>query len=175
MPTNNCGNGLRSIETFGDSCSPQNQSKNSRKLVWMSSPRRDRRSIASEQRMKATIIIVAVTLLLTGCSRTPSDAEIRQKISGDWTPDFDTNFTWKIDQKPEGHFSKICSYFANGATNGWTEVGNWHLTNGGLYFSMTNVDWPNYKVPDEHYRVLRIDDHEMILMSGDKSVKVHKR
>jgi hypothetical protein len=124
--------------------------------------------------MKITIIFIAVSLLLTACSRTPSDAEIRQKISGVWTPDFNTDFTWKIDQKPDGHFSKL---YNDGKTIEWTEDGSWHITNGVIYFAMTNTDWPNHTVPDEYYRVLHIEDREMILISigSDISFKVHKR
>jgi len=109
-------------------------------------------------------VIFAVGLLLTACSKTPSDAEIRQKIQGVWTPDFNSDFTWKIEAG--GRFTKL--------SNGWTEDGNWSVTNKLLVFTMTNRDWPNYKVPDEFYRVVQVDDREINFINGDISEKARR-
>ena len=114
-------------------------------------------------------VIFVVGLLLTACSKPPSDAEIRQKIQGVWTPDFNSDFIWKIEAG--GRFAKL---YKSGGTNGWTEDGNWSVTNKLLIFTMTNRDWPNYTVPDEFYRVIQVDDSEINLISGDVSEKARK-
>ncbi len=120
--------------------------------------------------MKIAPLILALSLLLTACSQRPSDAETRQKIPGLWTPDFNADFTWKIE--PDGRFFKL---FKDGATNGWTADGNWGLTNGILTFAVTNRDWSNYPIAPESYRLVRIDDQEMLFVSGDKDGKAIKK
>jgi hypothetical protein len=119
--------------------------------------------------VKVTLIIFAISLLLTACNKTPSDAEIRQKIQGVWTPDFNLDFTWKIEAG--GRFTKL---YKSGGTNGWTEDGNWSVTNKLLVFTMTNRDWPNYTVPDEFYRIVQVDNSEINFVNGDINGKARK-
>jgi len=95
--------------------------------------------------------------------------EIRQKIQGVWTPDFNSDFTWKIEA--DGRFTKL---YKNGGTNGWTEDGNWSVTNRLLVFTMTNRDWPNYIVPNEFYHIVQVDDGEINFVSGDTGGKARK-
>jgi hypothetical protein len=120
---------------------------------------------------ETVLAIFALSLLLTACSKSkvPSDAEIRQKIQGVWKPDFNTDFTWKIEA--DGHFTKLYDFEG---TNMWTEDGNWSVTNRLLALTMTNHYWPNYVVPDEHYTVVQIDDHELLFISGDVLGKARK-
>ena len=119
--------------------------------------------------MKITLVIFAVSLMLTACNKTQSDAEIRQKIQGAWTPDFNSDFIWKIEVG--GHFTKL---YLGGESNGWTESGNWTVTNRLLTFSMTNRNWPDYVVSDENYRQVKVDENEIVFISGDMIGKAHR-
>jgi len=108
--------------------------------------------------MKFTLPIFALILLLTGCSNTPSDAELRQKVQGTWMPYHDSRKT--TEHKADGSF---VFKFTLELTNEMTAEGTWQIKDGFMVTTITNASWPDAKLEVNRYKIVHIDDHEMIL------------
>jgi hypothetical protein len=113
--------------------------------------------------MKYTPIILALSLLLTACSR--HDAKLTKKISGTWNGD--TNAVMAMS--PDGGFSQTLY------TDGRPIVfeGTWQVTNNFLNLTITNEIQKDGKlnVPTHivrRFEVVHVDDHQFVYGSkGD--------
>lgn len=120
--------------------------------------------------MRAILTISVLTLVLAvGCNNGASDAEIRQKVPGSWTPDWNPDFLWKMERSNSNKFSLLDK-------RGGEAVGRWQVDSGILLITMTNKSWANYRIQDQRYRVIHIDDHEMRLLAvgADKGQTLHR-
>jgi hypothetical protein len=102
--------------------------------------------------MKIILPLFAVSILLTACSKTPSDAAIRRQIVGTWTPTSSNTMTIY----PDGHLKII--------RTDYTFEGKWIVDGGYLIETLTNFPSPGVNEKVSHvlrYEIVRIDDHEL--------------
>ena len=115
-------------------------------------------------------MLVAVSVFFTACHKTQDDSEIRKRISGLWQPDWNPDFSWRFEAKSNAtNFSQIYS--------DWTNTGSWQVNQGILVVSLTNTFGTDAKIPAESYQVVKVDDHEIILLhvGADKYQALHKK
>ena len=121
------------------------------------------------------LIFAIVASWLVGCTRSPSDAEIRHKIPGDWIPEWNPDFSWRIGERSgQSDFS----IYGSGASEGWkAEGGRWDVKNGFLVLTMTNGTWENGTSGTRRYRVLQMEDRDIVLVreGADVSGRVRKK
>jgi len=125
--------------------------------------------------MKLILSAFAVGLLLTACSKAPSDADLRQKLQGTWTRDANPDFSWRMEEKPGGSNFSI---HGSGLSEGWSaEGGTWQVNKGFLVLTMTNAPWENGTLGVRRYKVVKTDGREMVLLfvGADKDEKLHKK
>jgi hypothetical protein len=102
--------------------------------------------------MKNTALMFAVGLLLTACSKTPSDAAIRRQIVGTWT----TSPSITMTIYPDGYVKIIHADY--------TFEGKWLVDGGYLIETITNYPSPELNEKGSHvlrYEIVRIDDHQL--------------
>jgi hypothetical protein len=115
--------------------------------------------------MKFALTFLALSLLLSGCSR---DAKLSKKILGTWKHD-GTNtqgtgtFTSTTTIAPDGTFSYLRIWNERPLTN--TFAGTWQIREGFMFMPLTNRSGPNPQVPPGAIiknRIIRLDDHEFV-------------
>jgi hypothetical protein len=104
--------------------------------------------------MKYTFTLFAFGLLLVGCSRHLSDADIIHKAVGSWALPHQSD---KMEVRSDG------SWLIGTGTN--VAGGSWHVENGYIVSITTNMPGPPRPfAPPVRFKVIRIDDHQMILL-----------
>jgi hypothetical protein len=119
--------------------------------------------------MKSTLSIIALSLLLTACSKSPSDSQIRQKFIGTWKPDASPAV---FTAYPDGDLKIVKTNilaFAEGSHTEFVRTNStmhetWKVENGFVIWIYTNVMSvnPQGRIMVVRYKVVRIDDHEMV-------------
>jgi hypothetical protein len=118
--------------------------------------------------MRFLFSVLSLVLLTTACSQ--SDREMRQRIPGTWVPDFNPDFAWRVEGS--GHFCKL--YKGGKQPEGWTAEGTWQLTKRRLVFTTTNAPREDYGLVED-FRIVRIDEHEMIVLDGDIQTRIRRK
>lgn len=123
--------------------------------------------------MRNNIFVIAVsTLLLFGCRRAPSDAEIQRLLVGTWRMDQDLSKT--IQNKSDGSY---ILQLARGSSNMVVE-GTWQVKAGFVIATMTNApSWygpqnPVARQAAESNKVVSIDEHKAIFLSSQDGTTV---
>ena len=128
--------------------------------------------------MQNNILVIATSmLLLSGCGKTPSDAEIQRLLVGTWRLDQEPAKT--IQNKPDGSYML---QIARGGSNVVVE-GTWQVKAGFVIATMTNA--PSWYGPQdlvarhqaESNRVVTINEHRMTVLSsqdGTTRLTAHK-
>jgi len=119
-------------------------------------------------KIKTTIQILAVTILLTACNKTTSDSDIRQKIVGAWTPVSSSGHSRAADTEMRSDGSYTLKW--NSDTNVLVQ-GNWNVKDGIVTFTNTNIvgaGRTNFAAI-QHYKIVRIESREMVFCSSDYS------
>jgi hypothetical protein len=129
--------------------------------------------------MRTNIFAIAMSmLLLFGCSRPPSDAEIQRLLVGTWRLDQGPSKT--IQNKPDG---SCILRLATGNSNLVVE-GTWQVKAGFVIGTMTNA--PSWYGPQdpvarqivESNKVVSINEHKLTLLSsqdGTTILTAHKQ
>ena len=126
--------------------------------------------------MKITLPIIALGLILTGCSKAPSDAKVAKKLPGAWhrvlaSPDAkgiiytfspDGNFTNQLPTpKPNGDYGVVVT------------VGTFQVRDGYLIETTTNISGYFGHLPVvERYKILQSDDRELIFVDEKTAKKI---
>ncbi len=111
-------------------------------------------------------------LLLFGCSRPPSDAEIQRLLVGTWRMDQEPSKT--IQNKPDGSY---ILQIARGDSN-IVVKGAWQVKSGFVIGTMTNApSWygpqdPVARQRAESNKVVSIDAHKVTLLSSQDGATV---
>jgi hypothetical protein len=116
--------------------------------------------------MKYAITFLALSFLLTGCSR---DSKLTKEIPGNWK--YDGTSTGGTDTysstttiSPDGTFSYFRVWNEKPITN--TFAGTWKIRGGVIFMTLTNRSGPNPNIPDwvtpMQSRIVRLDDHQMV-------------
>ena len=122
--------------------------------------------------------LVATSLLFTSCDKGQHYADVQQLSMGTWIPDWNTNLWWNFEQSSSGNAFSIRGV---GKSEGWASGrGTWAITNDlaarkFLILTMTNSPWENGISGVMSYRILQMDDHEMMLVSGTVASKIRKK
>ena len=123
--------------------------------------------------MRNNIFVIATSLLLLfGCSRTPSDAEIQRLLVGTWRSDQEPSKTFQ--NKPDGSYTV---QLARGGSNVVVE-GMWQVKAGFVIATMTNApSWfgpqdPEVRHKAESNKVVGIDEHKMVFLSSQDGTTV---
>jgi len=106
--------------------------------------------------MRFASSIIALCLLLTACSMSPSDSEIRQKVTGTWIPDSDATRASEI--KPDGSFVVRCD-------NAVRAEGTWCVKGGVLISTVTNAPPPHATLEVWRDKVVSIDRYKMVMVA----------
>lgn len=137
--------------------------------AWLRSTLRHYRDF---MRTVITIGVLTVFIPLAGCikkaasqtSRSPRDAEIRQKVVGVWKSDSTHLLTVNSDgsivsaSKGDGRPESLLTF-----------RGRWRVTNGWLLMTVADEDGKISDLADvQSNRVVRIDDHEWVLQEGEE-------
>jgi hypothetical protein len=107
--------------------------------------------------MRFTLALLTLTLLLAGCGRHLSDAEISHKAVGSWIV---TGSHGGMEMRSDG------SYSVKMASGDLAYEGSWHIDSGFLVAIVTNMPG---RQPQEafsqtkRYQIISIDDHQMIV------------
>ena len=111
--------------------------------------------------MKNILPLIAVTLLLTACSRHPSDAQVRQSLPGTWTWERD-NIRCTNTIAADGTFDYQLVYlYAEGAQKHQVD-GAWQVKDGVLIETITNDSNMQHRVPRTNSAQITIlDAHEL--------------
>ena len=120
--------------------------------------------------MKYTITLLALILLLVGCSKIPSDPQVRQKASGTWeVPTAHSVVTFD----PDGSFVlKIPGVDL-------VMQGTWQVDRGFFSQTMTNAvgSEPHSPVGEVvRYKILSMNDHDWVMQMDGKTnlLRAHK-
>jgi hypothetical protein len=117
-------------------------------------------------------------LLLFGCSRPPSDAEIQRLLVGTWRMDQEPSKT--TQNRPDGSY---ILQLATGSSNLLVE-GTWHVKAGFVIATMTNApSWygpqdPVARQQAESNKVVSINEHKLVVLSsqdGTTILSAHKQ
>ena len=119
--------------------------------------------------IKIALQLLVLSILLTACNKTTSDAEIRQKIVGTWTPlrsSVHPQAPNETEIRSDGGFTTRWKM----ATKELAIEGNWAVQNGLVTFTKTNVvgaDPNKFGARVQNSKIVRIDSREMVLNDGD--------
>ena len=123
--------------------------------------------------MRTNIFAVATSMLvLIGCSRQPSDAEIQRLLVGTWRTDQEPSKT--IQHRPDGSYKLE---FAKGSSNLVVE-GTWKVEAGFVITTMTNApSWygpqnPVARQRAESNKVVSINAHKLTILSSQDGTTV---
>ena len=112
--------------------------------------------------MKYTLIILASSLLMMGCSR--QDAKFGKQIVGTWKSEGDT-----IAFNSDGSF--LARTLSSGHTNDY--AGTWQISGGIMTVSPTNTSGPDPEVQVgdiEHFKIVHLDAHHLSYTIGGNTV-----
>jgi hypothetical protein len=105
--------------------------------------------------MKFCILsLLGLSLLLAGCSKTPSDAAIRRQITGTWTFNQDGALTIASD----GSWSIMES--KRKGTNSF--AGTWQITDGVFCMTTTNSRIEQAVGSVQRYKITHLDDQTLV-------------
>jgi hypothetical protein len=123
--------------------------------------------------MRTSICAIATSLLLLfGCSRRPSDAEIQRLLVGTWRMDQEPSKT--IQNKPDGSYKLV---LATGSSNLVAE-GTWKVDAGFVIATMTNAPpWygpqdPVARQRPESNKVVSINAHNLTVLSSQDGTTI---
>ena len=113
------------------------------------------------------VLLFIAILLAWQRSKPPSDAEIRQKIAGTWTPVSSSGhpFAATTEMSPDGGFISRWKM----ATNEITIEGNWNVQDGFVALTMTNVvgaDPHSLGAPVQRFKIVQIGNRQMVSYIG---------
>lgn len=108
--------------------------------------------------MKSILTLFALSLLLTACTTTTSDAAIRRHMIGVWSLDSDP--TKVIENRADGSYVMKRSGIE-------TVKGTWQVKNGYAIGTVTNAFRQDGAFQVESNKVLRILGDEMVVLSID--------
>ncbi len=120
-----------------------------------------------ERFMKYIVLLSFLSLFLTACSKTPTDAQIRQRVVGSWQPVSSPSHTTTIvnEMRPDGSFvSKWSS-----ATNDIELTGSWKVHGGFVTLTLTNAQGTAARSLGsavQRYKIVRISKDEMAFQIG---------
>jgi predicted Ser/Thr protein kinase len=117
--------------------------------------------------------ITSGRMLLPADRTQPSDEQIRNKIVGTWTCDWDHSRT--VENKPDASY--VCKFTIN-VTNEVTHEGTWRVEDGFIVMTMTNASWPDAMLEVESNKLVSIDDYKMVVLGsqgGTNVLTAHKR
>ncbi|MCF7709299.1 MAG: hypothetical protein K9N52_10410 [Verrucomicrobia bacterium] len=118
--------------------------------------------------MKFILLFVSV-LLISGCK--PSDAKIREQITGTWARDdtFEMTLT-----KDGGFISQWKS-----TTNNLTYYGTWKIQDGDIVSVLTNFNaHGNTNVAPlgvNHHKIMQIDSNDLVLSNEGQTVSLKRK
>ena len=120
--------------------------------------------------MKFIILFSALSLLLTACSKIPTDAQIRQRVVGSWQPVSSSSNTTTVvsEMHPDGSFVSKCS----SATINVELAGSWAVQDGILTSTLTNAQDTDARFhfsPVTRYKIVRISRDEMAFQIGTET------
>jgi hypothetical protein len=108
--------------------------------------------------MRYIVLLSVLSLFLAACSKTPTDAQIRQRVvSGSWNGD--TNAVMVMS--PDGSISQ--TLYNHGRTVVFE--GTWQVSDDFLIFTMTNQIQGKLHAPIHFVRrfeVVHVDDHQLV-------------
>lgn len=114
--------------------------------------------------------IVALSLLVTACSTSPSDPEIQKKLTGTWTTDFPSAGVAKATIKNKADSTYELTRSANPA-NAVAEQGTWQVKGGFFIATPTKTPWPSDPATFEVWsnNVVGLDAHKMVLLNSGEA------
>ena len=126
--------------------------------------------------MKISLLVIALGLILTGCSKAPSDAEDTKKLPGAWhrviaSPDAKgITFTFS----PSGHFTnQLPTPKPNGDYGIVVTVGTFQVRDGYLIETITNISGYSGHLPViERFKIVQSDDRELIFVDEKTAKKI---
>lgn len=115
--------------------------------------------------MKFMFPIVALSLLVTACSTSPSDSKIQKKLIGTWTTDFPSPGVARatVENKADGTYVFTRSAYP---ANAVAEQGTWQVKGGFFIATPTKTPWPSDPATFEVWsnKVVRMDAYKMVLL-----------
>ena len=126
--------------------------------------------------MKITLPVIALGLILTGCSKAPSDAKVAKKLPGAWhrvleSPDAKgITFTFS----PNGSFTnQLPTPKPNGDYGIVVTVGTFEVRDGYLIETITNISGYSGHLPVvERFKIVQSDDRELIFVDEKTAKKI---
>jgi hypothetical protein len=105
--------------------------------------------------MRFTFALLTLSLLLTGCGKHLSDAEISRKAVGSWI----------ISGSSGGMELRSGAYYCSRQVTGALAYeGSWHIDDGFMVASVTNVfGLAPREILTHRFKIISIDDHQMIV------------
>jgi hypothetical protein len=120
--------------------------------------------------MKFMFPVVALSLLVTACSTSPSDSKIQKKLIGTWTTDFPSPGVARatVENKADGTY--LLTRSANQA-NAMAEQGTWQVKGGFFIATPTKTPWPSDPATFEVWsnKVVGIDAYKMVLLNSGEA------
>jgi hypothetical protein len=116
--------------------------------------------------MKYSLTILALSLLLMGCSR---DARLTKEIPGVWKQEVISSqssdaFASTTTISRDATFSYVRLWNERPITN--TFAGTWKIRDGVMFMTLTNRSGPNPNIPagvaPMQSRIIHLDDHQMV-------------
>src|SRR5471030_1676903 len=111
--------------------------------------------------MKSTPIILALSLLLTACSR--HEAKLDQQIAGTWTGEAEAG---TMTFAPDGGFSVVRKSDTN------IMAGTWQITDRDLVLTLTNAPLMHGRSvvgSVSHNRIVSMDAHQFVFNTGGRT------
>ena len=126
--------------------------------------------------MKITLPVIALGLILTGCSKVPSDAVVAKKLPGAWhrvlaSPDAKgIIFTFS----PDGNFTnQIPTTHPDGIQVTMVLTGTFQVRDGYLIETITNIsNYSGYLPVVERYKIVQSDDRKLIFVDKKTAKKI---
>jgi hypothetical protein len=115
--------------------------------------------------MKHTTIILALSLLLTACSR--HDAEFTKQIPGTWKQEL-SSFTNTLTIVPDGSFSFSRTILTNNDFD-FTNTGTWVIRGGRIVMTATNQIGAHPLPLGAFFKaeIVHLDDHTWVFKMDD--------
>jgi NAD(P)H-flavin reductase len=127
--------------------------------------------------MKYTLPLIALGIILTGCSKAPSDAVVAKKLPGAWhfvlaaSPDAKgIIFTFS----PDGNFTnQIPTTHPDGTQVTMVLTGTFQVRDGYLIETITNIsNYSGYLPVVERYKIVQSDDRKLIFVDKKTAKKI---
>ena len=117
--------------------------------------------------MKFIVLLFALSLVLTSCSKPPTDAQIRQQVVGTWQPAPSSSDTTTIQNEMRSDGSFVSKW--SSATNDIELTGSWKVQGGIVVLTLTNAEGTAARSlgpPVQRYKIVRISKSEMVFQIG---------